>query len=153
MKLICCLALLLSGCMAVIGYYPTEEELAALRRGEDPRANEGARREGAAGQPAEPIAVSIDGAPRTGKVLRWIDSATVAIEAGGRREIVALAGRSRLADLNEEREAVSRQMDRFTFGMPVALTYPLTNAEGQAVHRDAEGRLIAAISEFASGAK
>lgn len=153
MKLICCLALLLSGCMAVIGYYPTEEELAALRRGEDPRANEGARRESTGGQPEAAAPAADEAAPSSGKVLRWIDSATVAIEANSRREVVALAGYSKPADAEEERRAKDRHMDRWTYGKAVTLSYPLRDGQGSTLHRDGEGRLMALLDGLAAGAE
>jgi hypothetical protein len=48
-----CLLLLMTGCMAVLGYEPTPSELEAIRRGEDPRANEAEIRERNAGESVE----------------------------------------------------------------------------------------------------
>jgi hypothetical protein len=134
---------MLSGCMTVIGYYPTDAELAALRRGEDPRSKEYQQRQSAGGE-AEPN-VSDTGAPVEGVILRWVDSATVTIEAKGRREIVAIPSRSRLTDPQDEQNALDRNMDHWTFGKRVYLSYPLRDARGQVVHRDAQGRLLAEI--------
>lgn len=144
--------------MAVLGYEPTPEELEAIRRGEDPRANEGkepppSNAPAANGRPRRPPdnrAVPDDATPaETGPascvILRWLDSATVSVEAEGRREVVALAGLSAQEDAASEERALSDRMNRWTYGTAARLRYPLKDAKGQVVYRDTEGRLLAAL--------
>jgi hypothetical protein len=150
--LLICLSL--SGCLAVIGYEPTPEELEALRRGEDPRAHETedaqvsvpehrhrTTREG--GQP--PASTNPEPAPHTGIVLRWKDSATLVIEAAGAAEVVALAGEQPSRDRDTEQRALNRRMNEWTYGMTVNLRYPTRDASGAVIYRDAQGQLVAAI--------
>jgi hypothetical protein len=152
------LALSLSGCMTVLGYEPTPAELEAIRRGEDPRANENARRQqGNAGESREqsgkgdtqPSAMNPQGdrneGPAEGTVLRWIDSATVVIEADSHRETVALVGRKALDDLGREQDALDAHMERWTYGTRVQLQYPVKDKQGEVIYRDADGRLLATI--------
>ncbi|MCA8911170.1 MAG: hypothetical protein KDB82_05675 [Planctomycetes bacterium] len=153
-----CLVLSLSGCMAVIGYEPTAAELEAIRHGEDPRANEDAnKQQGNAGESGErvgnhdtrpgamnPVAENTEG-PSQGTVLRWLDSATVVIEADSHRETVALAGQTVDADPVKERDALDARMERWTYGTAVRLQYPLKDKQGEIIYRDADGRLIATI--------
>lgn len=136
----------LGGCMAVLGYEPTPSELEAIKRGEDPRANEGHGDERTAGesvgndsQPREDKAIfepdHSDG-PGRGTVLRWIDAETLVIEAGGRRETVNVLNRG------NDLEAL---MDAYTYGRDVELTYTTKDARGEVIYRDEQGRLLANI--------
>lgn len=139
--------LLLCGCMAVLGYEPTDAELEAIRRGEDPRAGE-AEREAEREQQAEVReaeareAAKGPPAPAEGQVVRWMDSMTLVIEADARREVVAVIDDK--LDL-EDRWAVDERMNNFTYGMWVRLRYPLTDDAGEVIYRDHEGRLLAEI--------
>jgi hypothetical protein len=154
------LSLATSGCMAVLGYEPTPTELAAIRRGEDPRAGEEERtaerrearerreKEGNAGESAtsEPrYEEDAEPGPTEGTVLRWLDSATVVIEANAQRETVALAGETAHADSGEEYIALDDRMNRWTYGTPVRLTYPVKDQQGRPIYRDTRGRLVATI--------
>ena len=141
--------------MAVLGYEPTPAELEAIRRGEDPRANEGQSREteGNAGQareetpePEDPrYAREQQPGPDGGTVLRWMDSATVVVEVDGAREVVSLVGQGKRESEFDEQVALDDHMNRWTYGSYVALRYPLKNDEGATIYRDAEGRLLATI--------
>lgn len=145
---------LLGGCMAVIGYDPTDEELEAIRRGEDPRANEGKQpaanavegnRQGQGGQPERPKAEAEQPpGPSQGTVLRWMDASTVVIEAENRREVVKIQG-DNFASYADESRALDERMNTFTYGSLIRLTYPQTGSEGKPVYRDAEGNLLARI--------
>ncbi len=148
------MSLSLTGCLAVIGYEPTPEELEALRRGEDPRAHENeqaqvnepehpARTTREGGQPA--VATDQQPGPSQGIVLRWKDSATLVIEAAGAAEVVALAGEKASTDHDAEQRALNRRMNEWTYGMTVNLRYPTRDASGAVIYRDADGRLVAAI--------
>lgn len=146
------LIFVLSGCMAVLGYEPTPAELEAIKRGEDPRANEGENREttGNAGQPGEEpeeprYAREQEPGPADGTVLRWMDSATVVVEAGGAREVVAIVGESKRDSAFDEQVALDDRMNKWTYGSYVKLSYPVKNDEGGTIYRDAEGRLLALI--------
>lgn len=154
------LVLLASGCMTVLGYEPTPAELEAIRRGEDPRAGEEERmaerrearerreKEGSAGESASREPEYKEGAepgPAEGTVLRWLDSATVVIEANGQRETVALAGETAHADSGDEYIALDDRMNRWTYGTTVRLTYPAEDKQGRPIYRDSRGRLIATI--------
>ncbi len=136
----------LSGCIAVLGYEPTPEELAAILRGEDPRADEfqPAARATTAPEPAPAATAQLD-APERGTVLRWRDSSTLVIEADGRAEVVALVGERALADHEAEQRALSSRMNLWTYGKAVRLTYPKRDASGGVIYRDGEGRLLARI--------
>lgn len=145
----------LTGCMAVLGYEPTPAELEAIRRGEDPRANEGDSREttGNAGQPANEAGEPEEPAyspeqtpgPEQATILRWLDSATVVVEADGAREVVALFGESVRESAFDEQVALDDRMNKWTYGSYVRLSYPVKNDEGDTIYRDAEGRLLAVI--------
>lgn len=157
LRVLTCLCLLLStaGCMAVLGYEPTPAELEVIRRGEDPRANEGEQKQGNAGESAElnrerPVANNWNSAeqapaPTEGTVLRWVDSATVVIEADARRETVALPGESAAEDFGEEQRRLDKRMNRWTYGTQVRLAYPTKNEKGEVIYRDGQGRLLAHI--------
>ncbi len=145
---------LLGGCMAIIGYDPTDEELDAIRRGEDPRAHENnqpadnsvqGNRQGQGGQPDRPKAEAeqLPG-PGEGTVLRWMDASTLVIEAESRREVVKIQG-DEFATTSEESRALNDRMNTYTYGTLVRLTYPQTGSEGKPVYRDAEGNLLARI--------
>jgi hypothetical protein len=156
-KALLILLLLLPCACTVIGYEPTPEELEALRRGENPRAGERERRaaereaqqnsEAHPHTPTEPEPTPMQGppGPDEGVVLRWVDSATVVIEADNRRETVALPGERRRADTSEERRILDRRMEQFTYGTHVRLEYTQFDDDGEIVYRDTEGRLVAAI--------
>ena len=143
--------------MAVLGYEPTPSELDAIRRGEDPRANESERKQGNAGESSESganaegprkpnYAAPVDEpAPQEGTVLRWMDSATLVIEAGDKRETIVLQGTTVPEDFGEERRLLDERMNEWTYGTPVRLTYPVTDDKGEVVFRDDQGRLLATI--------
>ena len=148
------LLLTLPGCMAVIGYNPTPEDVAAIQRGENPRDSDGQaqpkdqpqapQRQGQAGQdPAPPVAQTP--APSQGVVLRWKDSATLVIEADGKAEVVALAGQAALTDHVAEQRALSDRMNRWTYGMGITLRYPKRDEAGNTIYRDTQGQLVATI--------
>lgn len=146
------LIMVLSGCLAVLGYEPTPAELEAIKRGEDPRANESRSSETGASQPQDPAdaveqpaSAEQSPGPLRGTVLRWIDSATVVVEAEGAREVVALAGEATRESAFEEQTALDDRMNRWTYGSAVTLTYPVKDARGETVYRDSEGRLLAHI--------
>ena len=162
--ILACLSFCLSGCIAVLGYEPTPAELEAIKRGEDPRAGEAEReaerekartdQNGNAGESGEPTTrtnsttYGVDPkevGPKQGTVLRWLDSATVVIEADSRRETVALPGVKASEDLAAEQNALNDRMDRWTYGTPVTLRYPLQDKRGEVIYRDSEGRLLANI--------
>ena len=144
------LILVLGGCMAVLGYEPTPAELEAIKRGEDPRANEGedertagesgVAEDGETGGPREERSVvepDQDGGPSQGTVLRWMDAETLVIEADSKREVVLVANTSNDLDA---------LMDKYTYGTTVRLSYPNKDARGEVVYRDAQGRLLANIN-------
>ena len=157
LRLLTCLCLMLTtaGCMAVLGYEPTPAELEAIRRGEDPRANEGEQKQGNAGESAQverdrPAGNNWNSAeqapaPTEGTVLRWVNSVTLVIEAADRRETVALAGESESDDFEFEQRRLDERMNRWTYGTTVRLAYPTKNEKGEPVYRDAQGRLLARI--------
>lgn len=155
-------AVSLSGCMAVLGYEPTQAELDAIRRGEDPRAGEeerqkereqaGLDQQGNAGESGETRASGAnpggdvyEQGPSEGTVLRWLDSTTLVIEADSRRETVALADQQPIEDSAREHLALEQRMDRWTYGTSVKLHYPIQDQSGEVVYRDREGRLLATI--------
>ncbi|MBX3475696.1 MAG: hypothetical protein KF754_15100 [Planctomycetes bacterium] len=146
--LLVCVVLLCGGCMAVLGYEPTDEELEAIRRGEDPRANEG--------KPGNEKPGPADNRPRApepepdrqpgpdrGVVLRWVDASTVVIEADARSMVVRIPGE--FASIEAESRAFNDRMNKWTYGTEVRLVYPLRDAGGQPKYRDAEGNLLAEI--------
>lgn len=158
------LSFCLSGCIAVLGYEPTPAELEAIKRGEDPRAGEAEReaerekaradQKGNAGESGEPTSRTnsttygvdpTEAGPKQGTVLRWLDSATLVIEADSRRETVALPGVQASEDMAAEQTALNDRMDRWTYGKSVTLRYPLQNKQGDVIYRDSEGRLLANI--------
>jgi hypothetical protein len=148
------LALATSGCMTVLGYEPTPAELEAIRRGEDPRAGEDERREkrGNAGESGETVDKTEpespkEGAPgpNEGTILRWIDSATVVIEANEQRETVLIAGEAPREDMSDEQAVLDDRMNRWTYGTSVRLSYPVKDKQGQPIYRDSRGNLIANI--------
>jgi len=142
--------------MAVLGYEPTPAELAAIQRGEDPRAGEDERREtrGNAGEsetrdppkPKEPgFSDDRTPGPSEGTVMRWLDSATLIVEVGLDRETVTLFGEKPLENTFHEQDALDARMSRWTFGTYVRLSYPARDQQGKPVYRDDRGRLIARI--------
>ncbi|MBK8206904.1 MAG: hypothetical protein IPK87_08970 [Planctomycetes bacterium] len=145
---------MLAGCAGVIGYEPTEAEAAAIARGEDPRANEQPRESnggeatdpetGRVVKPKEPPKEQPAG-PGEGTVLRWVDSATLVIEAGAKRETVALVGEAPREDGWEEQRLLDERMNKWTYGTAVKLKYPTRNEEGKPIYRDGQGRLLAVI--------
>jgi hypothetical protein len=156
LRVLICLSLALatSGCIAVLGYEPTPAELEMIRRGEDPRAGEEERREkrGNAGESrettenSEPEYSKEDApGPAEGTILRWIDSATVIIEANGHRETVMIAGETPREDAFDEQAVLDDRMNRWTYGTSVRLTYPVKDKDGQPIYRDSRGNLIATI--------
>jgi hypothetical protein len=144
------LVLSLGGCMAVLGYEPTPAELEAIKRGEDPRAGEGSRNTaGQAGEPEEPGQSDPETTrrpgPSEGTVLRWLDYATLVIEADGNREVVHLADEVPPESVPDENALLDERMNRWTYGSFVRLTYPLSDPEGATIYRDADGRLLARL--------
>lgn len=146
--------LLLAGCAGVIGYEPTEAEAAAIARCEDPRANEqpreangGEATDPETGRVVRPKEPPIDqpAGPSEGTVLRWVDSATLVIEAGAKRETVVLVGEVTLQDGWEEQRLLDERMNKWTYGTAVKLKYPTRNEEGKPIFRDGQGRLLAVI--------
>lgn len=143
---------LIGGCMAVIGYEPTEEELEAIRRGEDPRANEGKEPKPASNQPApnqprqpdSPDAADQTEGPAEGVVLRWVDASTVVIEAEARSQVVRIPN-ERFETREAEARVFNDRMNQWTYGTSVRLTYPVKGKDGKPVYRDAEGNLLAEI--------
>lgn len=140
---------LIGGCMAVIGYEPTEAELEAIRRGEDPRANEGkepkpADNQPAPNQPRQPDAVEQTEGPAEGIVLRWVDASTLVIEAEARSQVVRIPN-ERFETREAESRALNDRMNQWTYGTSVRLTYPVKDKEGKPVYRDGEGNLLAEI--------
>ncbi|MCL4729267.1 MAG: hypothetical protein KJ044_02365 [Planctomycetes bacterium] len=143
------LALLLplaGGCMAVLGYEPTPEELEAIRRGEDPRANESRAPKPANNAPANSPEQQTpqDTAPSEGIILRWIDAVTVVIEAENLSHVVRIPNQ-RFATLEAEAAAFRERMDRYTYGTAVRLVYPVKDKLGRPVWRDEEGNLLAEV--------
>lgn len=150
---LCASFLALSGCMAVLGYMPTDAELEAIRRGEDPRANEDkpADTQAPTHKPMpthkpDTIEIPVDQAPGPveGTVLRWIDCYTLVIEAEGRRQTVLLQG-PKLATHEAEAHALDGRMNDHTFGTIVRLGYPLRDKQDKPIYRDARGNLLAKI--------
>lgn len=140
---------LLGGCMAVIGYEPTDDELEAIRRGEDPRANEGsnppANNAPANNQPRQPEPeVEQTQGPAEGTVLRWVDASTVIIEAENRSHVVRIAG-DKFETTEAESRAFNDRMNKWTYGTVVQLSYPLKDKQGNQLFRDSEGNLLAQI--------
>lgn len=169
-KLLCLLLLFPCGCAKVLGYYPTEEELAAIQRGEDPRADEGAkpgtrpaeeprnrnssgglesdsgRNPASPGSPGEPDATPQAG-PTSASVLRWVDCSLVIVEADGRRERLRLAGVSVPRDFVEAQTALEQARQDFPSGTRLTLSYPQKGNDGKSVvFRTAEGELLATIA-------
>ncbi len=133
----------LTGCLAVLGYEPTPDEIEAIKRGEDPRANEDRRTAGESeSEPAteQPVftADQDEPGPAAGTILRWVSAREVIIEADEKRERVARAD----AEPGDDLDAL---MNRYTYGTPVRLGYPVTDSEGGTVYRDGQGRLLATI--------
>jgi hypothetical protein len=142
------LALATSGCMTVLGYEPTPAELEAIRRGEDERRE----KRGNAGESGETVDKTEpespkEGAPgpNEGTILRWIDSATVVIEANEQRETVLIAGEAPREDMSDEQAVLDDRMNRWTYGTSVRLSYPVKDKQGQPIYRDSRGNLIANI--------
>ncbi|MBX3460796.1 MAG: hypothetical protein KF696_12685 [Planctomycetes bacterium] len=153
MARLCCLIMLplLASC-TVLGYEPTPEELEAIRRGEDPRANEQPRQGNGGEQPEgrdpqKPREAPVDQppGPLSGIVLRWVNSAVLVIEAEGKRETVALAGEAPLEDGWDEERRLDERMNKWTYGTQVTLEYPTRNGKGETIYRDGHGRLVAII--------
>ena len=141
------IVLVLSGCMAVLGYNPTEAELEAIRRGEDPRANEGKAGPAPDGKPAEEkpaLPAEQTPGPATATVLRWLDASTLSIEAEGRRQTVLIQG-DNFATTEAAARALDARMNAHTYGSSVRLAYPVKDAAGKPVYRDAQGNLLAVI--------
>lgn len=135
------LMLLSSGCMAVIGYIPTDEELAAIRRGEDPRAGE----RPAPAAVAEPETPPPQPAgPETALVLRWVEADKLIVEAQGRRQTVLIQGDNFASEAARER-ALNERMNRHTYGAGIRLVFPLRDAAGATIFRDSQGNLLARI--------
>lgn len=169
-KLLCLLLLLPCGCGKVLGYYPTEEELAAIQRGEDPRANEsteprarpteeprdrstsGGLESDSGRIPASPDAPrqpaeEAQAGPASASVLRWVDCSLVIVEAEGRRERLRLAGVSVPRDFVEAQEALEQARQDYPSGTRLSLSYPQKNSDGKSVvFRNAEGELLATIA-------
>lgn len=140
---------LLGGCMAVIGYEPTEAELEAIRRGEDPRANEGKEPKPENNQPANnsrqpEVPQDQKQGPDQGTVLRWVDARTVVIEAEERSQVVLIQG-DKFETVEAESRAFNDRMNQWTYGTAIRLTYPVKDKAGKPVYRDAEGNLLAEI--------
>ncbi len=143
---------LLAGCMAVLGYNPTPEELEAIKRGEDPRARErqpvkdGARADGGKGVEKPPEAPrDQQPGPATATVLRWTSSATLTVEAEGRLMVVALPGVETPADFAAAERARMNAEDAFPYGTAIRLSYPVKDRAGKTIYRDADDRLLAEI--------
>lgn len=135
----------LSGC-TVLGYVPTDAELEAILRGEDPRANEDeAAPKPKPRPPPAPPEVTGEAGPSRGTVLRWIDAATLVIEADDRRERVRLFRVTVPADPARAERALDQAMNRYTYGAAIRLRYPGRTRKGETVYRNAEGDLIATI--------
>jgi hypothetical protein len=133
----------------VLGYNPTEAELEAIRRGEDPRADEGKpapegrpAKKRAAEAPALPAEQSVG--PATAMVLRWLDVSTLSIEADGKRQTVLIQGVN-FATAEAATRALDARMNAHTYGSSVRLIYPLKDAAGNAIYRDAQGNLLARV--------
>lgn len=148
---------LLAGCMGVIGYYPTEEELEAIKRGENPRAKanqpardgkagdsgKSARRDGGNVEPTPPPEQTPG--PVRGVVLRWVSAASVNIEAEGRLHVVVIPGVVVPQEYSAAERARMNAEDEYPYGTAVILTYPRRDAAGKTVYRDNEDRLLAKI--------
>ena len=134
--------------MAVLGYNPTEEELAAIRRGEDPRAGEASRKAGArpekAPAEAETAPEKQAAGPAHALVLRWFEAGRVSVEVEGRR-LTVLIQKDEFASEAEAARALDLRMTTYTYGTRVKLTYPVRDAQGNTVFRDAQGNLLAII--------
>lgn len=170
-RILAVLCLLLPvGCGKVLGYYPTEAELDAIQRGEDPRANESSKPKekpsekdrprdatggldnsgnerntnsgGAGEKPEEP---STRG-PGTGVVLRWVDCGLVIVEAEGKRERVRMPGVEVPRDYTEAQDALNQRREDFPSGTKLLLSYPKKSADGKVtIYRNNEGDLLANI--------
>ncbi len=158
------------GCGSVIGYYPTEEEVAAIQRGESPRSNksspakkepevkrdrdqtgglespEGKRTSSGAGE-VTPEETSSTG-PTRAKVLRWVDCGLVIVEAEGKRERVRMPGVEVPRDFVEAQDALNAARTDFPTGTNISLSYPQKSADGKFVtYRNKEGDLLANIKQ------
>lgn len=163
--------LLLCGCGKVLGYYPTEEELAAINRGEDPRSegnpkpankpndkdrprdssggldgsgkDRGSNSGGAGGAGDE----ARDAGPAGGVVLRWVDCTMVIVEAEGKRERVRLAGAKLPDDYTEANDALNAMREKYPGGTKLLFTYPVKSPDGKAtIYRNKDGDLLAQIA-------
>ena len=160
------------GCGKVLGYYPTEAELDAIERGEDPRANETSKpakkpvekdrprdqgggldngnperntNSGGAGERNEEPGANAAG-PGTGVVLRWVDCGLVIVEAEGKRERVRLIGVEVPRDYAQAQDELNQRREDFPSGTKLALTYPQNSADGKVIiYRNTEGDLLANI--------
>lgn len=155
LTLVCLLGL--PGCAAVLGYEPTPQELDAIMRGEDPRADDAPTEQPAsvessneprmtAGAPNTPEPVQPETAPATATVLRWRKWNVVIVETDGAREEVVVLGQKKPANAFAEQSALDRNMNDYTFGATLTLEYE-SDADGKPIYRDAQGRLIAKISK------
>lgn len=145
---------LLAGCMAVLGYNPTPEELEAIKRGEDPRARErhpakdGTRADGGKGVEKPPeVPKDQQPGPATATILRWTSSATLTVEAEGRLMVVALPGVDTPADFAAAERARMNAEDAFPYGTAIRLSYPVKDKAGKTIYRDADDRLLAEIKK------
>lgn len=163
--------LLLCGCGKVLGYYPTEEELAAINRGENPRDDEsskpkekpnekdrprdtsggldgsgkdrGSNAGGAGGAPEDPQGAG----PAAGVVLRWVDCTLLIIEAEGKRERVRIPGAALPEDLAEANDALNAMREKYPSGTKLALSYPVKSQDGKSTtYRNKDGDLLAQIA-------
>jgi hypothetical protein len=145
---------------------PTDAEVDAIMRGEDPRADEDnpapqpKPRAGTGRQPRETtgrptrnpqprpevVPESDEPAPSQGVVLRWMDAATVVLEAGGKREIARVAGASVPKGFSEAADAKREAEERMPYGTRVSLEYPNLGTDGKPKYRDPEGRLLARVT-------
>ena len=159
------------GCGKVLGYYPTEAELDAIQRGEDPRANEsgkpapkpkesdrprdssgglegsgkerGPNSSGAGGTGDE----ARDAGPGSGVVLRWIDCTLLIVEGEGKRERVRIPGASVPTDFAEASDALNKMRETYPSGTKLVLAYPLKSQDGKSiVYRNKDGDLLAQIA-------
>lgn len=163
--------LLPCGCGKVLGYYPSEEELAAIQRGEDPRANESGtpkpkpkenerRRDDSGGLDATPRErgpnsggaggagdEARDAGPAGGVVLRWVDCTMVIVEAEGKRERVRLAGAKLPDDYTEANEALNAMREKYPGGTKLLFIYPVKSPDGKTtIYRNKDGDLLAQIA-------
>lgn len=160
------------GCGKVIGYYPTEAELDAIQRGEDPRANEsgtpapkpkegdrkrdttgglegsgkerGPNSSGAGGAGDE----ARDAGPSSAVVLRWIDCSLLIVEGEGKRERVRIPGAALPEDLAEANDALNAMREKYPSGTKLALSYPVKSQDGKStIYRSKDGDLLAQITK------